>query len=78
MCVCVCVLSHVSLFATPWTVSPLGSSVHLQERILEWVATSSSRGSSLTQERNPSFLPLLHGQADSLLLHHVGSPDLHI
>ena len=73
-----CVCSVMSDSATPWTVSPLGSSLHLQERILEWVATSSSRGSSLTQARNPSFLPLLHGQADSLLLHHVGSPDLHI
>ena len=57
----VCSLSHVRLFATPWTVArqaPLfmgfsrqeywrapGSSVHgiSQERILEWVAISSSQ-----------------------------------
>ena len=40
------VLSRVRLFATTW--SPPGSSDHgiLQARILEWVAISSSRGSS--------------------------------
>ena len=34
--------------ATPWSCSPPGSSVHgiSEARILEWVATSSSRGSS--------------------------------
>ena len=47
-----CLLSHFScvwLFVTPWTVCSLpGSSVHgiLQSRILEWVATPSSRGFS--------------------------------
>ena len=32
-------LSHVQLFATPWTVAHSGSSVHgiLQARILEWL-----------------------------------------
>ena len=44
----VCVLSHVPLFATPWTVALAGSSVHeiVKTRIVEWVAISSSRGSS--------------------------------
>ena len=40
---------HVQLFATPWTVArqaPLSTGT-LQARILEWVATPSSRGSSL-------------------------------
>ena len=39
-------LSHVRLFATPWTVAPPGSSVHgiLQARVLEWVAVSFSLG----------------------------------
>ena len=39
-----CVLSHFRFFVTPWNVS----SVHriLQARIVEWVAISSSRGSS--------------------------------
>ena len=46
----VCVLScfsHVWLFVTPWTVTHQ-TPVHgiLQARILEWVAMSSSRGSS--------------------------------
>ena len=50
VCVCLCVksLSHVQLFVTPWTVAhqaPL-SMASLQARILEWVAISSSRGSS--------------------------------
>ena len=41
-------LSHVHLFATPWTCSPPGSSVHgiFQARILEWVAISFSKRSS--------------------------------
>ena len=41
-------LSRVQLFATPWTASLPGSSVHgiLQARILEWVVMPSSRGSS--------------------------------
>ena len=45
-CACVCVC--VQLFATPWTVAhqaPLYI-VIFQTRILEWVAISSSRGSS--------------------------------
>ena len=50
-----CVLSrssHVQLFATMWT-SPPGSSVRgiLQARTLEWVAISSSRGSSWPRDR---------------------------
>ena len=38
-------LSHVQLFATPWTVSLPGFSVHgiLQARILAWVTISFSR-----------------------------------
>ena len=43
-------LSHVHLFATPWTIAcPPGSSVHriVQARILEWVAISYFKESSL-------------------------------
>ena len=42
-------LSHVRLFATPWT----GSSVHgiFQARILEWVAISFSRRSSRSRDQ---------------------------
>ena len=50
-----------------------GSSVQetLQARILEWVATSFSRGSSRPWDRT---VPLLHWQAGSLPLSHQGSP----
>ena len=53
--------------------SPSSSSVLgiLQARILEWVAISFCRGIFLTQGSN---LRLLHWQADSLPLSHVGSP----
>ena len=54
-CVPACLLlSHVWVFATPWTVcSPPGSSVHgiLQARMLEWVAIPSSTGSSSPKDR---------------------------
>ena len=48
-CVCVCVYTQSCLtLCDPVDCSPPGSSVHgiLQARILEWVAISSSRGSS--------------------------------
>ena len=50
-----CWLSHsvVSDFATPWTIAcqvPLSMGI-LQERILEWVAMPSSRGSSQLRDR---------------------------
>ena len=46
--VCVCMLSCVQIFATPWTVVHQAPLVHgtFQARILEWVTVSSSRGSS--------------------------------
>ena len=46
-------LSHVRLFATPWTVAhqaPLSVGI-LQARILEWVAMPSSRGSSQLRDQ---------------------------
>ena len=48
-------LSHVQLFATPMNYSPPGSSVHeiFQTRTLEWVAISSSRGSSPPRDQTP-------------------------
>ena len=60
----------------PMDYSPPGPSVHgiLWARMLEWVAISSSRNLS-----NPGMEPrlrhLLHWQADSLLLSHLGSPE---
>ena len=45
---CVCALTRVQLFVTPMDCFPSGSSVHgiFQARILEWVAISTSSGSS--------------------------------
>ena len=60
-----CVLSNsVVSLCSPMGCSPPGSSVHgiLQARILEWVATPSSRGSS--QPRDQTQSPTL--QVDSL------------
>ena len=61
-CVCVCaqLFSHVWLFATPWTMQPARlPSVHgiFQARILEWIAISSSRGSSLGDLPYPGIKP---------------------
>ena len=55
----------VRLFCDPMDCSPPGSSVHgiLQARILERVATSSSRGSSPPRDRTQVSLCLLHEQA---------------
>ena len=70
----------------PVDYSPPGSSVHgiLQARILGWVAISFSisgvgfhfllQGIFPTGGLNPSLLCLLHWQADSLSLYHLGSP----
>ena len=74
-------LSHVRLFATPWTIAcqaPLGEvefPVHgiLQARILKWVATS-SRGIFLTQGSNLNLSHLLHYQVDFLPLMPHGKP----
>ena len=72
MYVCVC----VRLFVTPPTGSPPGSSVHgiLQARMLEWVAISSSRGSSPRRDRTPVSYCLLHWQTRSLPPGRLGSP----
>ena len=53
VCVCVCVLSHIWLFATPWTVTHQVPLVHgiFQSRMLERVTISSARGSSWPGDR---------------------------
>ena len=69
------VLSHIQLFVVPMDLP--GSSVHriFKARILEWITTSPSRGSSgprdWTQGLNPCPFHLLHWQVDSLLLSHT-------
>ena len=66
-------LSRVWL-CDPRDCSPPGSSVHgiLQARILEWVAISSSRGSSQLKDQ-PASPALLHWQVDSSALSHPGN-----
>ena len=61
-------LSHVRLFATPWTVAHLVLPGHgiLQARILEWVAISFSGGIFLTQGSNTHLLHLQHWLVGSL------------
>ena len=66
-------LSHVWLFAIPWTAAhqaPLSMGI-LQARILEWVALPSSRGSS--QLRGQTQVSPL--QADSLPSEPPGKPE---
>ena len=47
-------LSRVQLFVIPWTVAyqaPPSMEFSIQEYLLEWVAVSSSRGSSRPRDR---------------------------
>ena len=81
MCICVYLYSlcakslqsYLTLY-DPMNCSLPGSSVHRisQARILEWVAISSSSGSS--QRSNPDLLCLLPWQAGSLPLAPPGKP----
>ena len=72
-----CELSHVQLFATPWIVAlkaPLsmefpGKDTGVSRHFL-------LQGIFLTQGSNSYFLRLLHWQADSLPLSHLGRPFL--
>ena len=71
---CCLVAQPCPTLCDPMDCSPLGSSVHeiSQARILEWVATSFSSGSSWPRGWN-----CISWQADSLLLSHLGSPAAH-
>ena len=77
--ICLCVLSHVQFFVTPWTVAcwvalsmefpgkNTGVGCHfLLQRIF------------LTQGSNPCLLCLLHWQVDSLASHRLGIPVIYI
>ena len=66
---------HPSLY-NPMNCSPPGSSVHgtLQARMLEWVASSYSKGSSPPRDRNHISYTAWHWQADSLPLVSPGKP----
>ena len=58
------------VFSLSLDCSPPGSSVHgnFQARLLDWVAISSSRGSSQPRDGTAGLLCLLHWQTESLLL----------
>ena len=67
--------SGVHLFATPWTVAhqvPLSMGYSSKNTGVSCHALL--QGSFPTQGLNPHLLSLLHWQADSLPLHHLGSP----
>ena len=72
VCVCACTLSHfshVQLFATLWTVAhqaPLSMGFSRQ-RILEWVAMPSSRGSSRPRDR--THIPYISCIGERVLYH---------
>ena len=76
-------LSGVWLFCDSTDCSPPGSSVHgiLQARILEWVATPSSRGSS--QPRDPTHISCTAGrffttEPRGKLFYYAGQPCYYI
>ena len=77
VCVYVCVHSVVSdPFVTPRTVAcqAFMSMGFSRQRILGWFALSYSRGIFPTWTLNPCPLHLLHWQAGSLPLCHLGGP----
>ena len=73
---CVQSLSRVQLFCNPMDCSLPGSSAHgiSQARILEQGCHFLLQGIFPTQGSNLHLLCLLHWQADSLSLCHLGSP----
>ena len=73
---CVQSLSRVQPFYNPMDCSPPGSSAHgiSQAGILEWGCHFLLQGIFPTQGSNLRLLCLLHWQADSLSLCHLGSP----
>ena len=78
VCVCVCVCSVAELYSdseTPWTLAcqaPLSLGFFKQE-ILEWVAISSSRGSSRPRDGTPASCIFCVGR-HALPQCHLGSP----
>ena len=76
-CVCTMLLQSCLALCNPRDCSLPGSSVHriLQARILEWVATPSSRGIFLTQRLKPHLLGLLPWQVGSSPLALPGKGD---
>ena len=73
VCVCVCMCGHICSVTSSVTCQFFVHGIH-QARILAWVAISFSRGIFPTQGWNLNLLHLLHWQANSLALPHLGSP----
>ena len=75
MVLCCAVLSCIQLFATPWTVASqaLLSMRILQARILEWVATPSSRGSSQPRDGTCVSYVSCIGRQVLYHYHHLGN-----
>ena len=72
-----CAFSHVRLFMTPWTVAlqaPLSMGFSRQEY---WSGLPFPPGDLPDLWIKPMTLCLLHRQADSLPLYHLGSPIKH-
>ena len=72
-----CLVAHsCPTLCNPMDYSPPGSSGHgiFQTRILEWVAISSSRGSSWPRDQTSHLLCFLHCRWILYLLSHQGSP----
>ena len=70
VCACVCVVSRVQLFATPWTVThqaPLSIGFSRQE--YQSGLPFPLQKIFLAQGLNPRLVCLLHWQTDSLTLH---------
>ena len=71
LCVCATPLQLCTTRCNPMDSSPPGSSAHgiLQARIMEWIAISSSRGSSQPKNQTQVF-----GRWVLYHKHHLGSP----
>ena len=69
VCVCVCVCSVMLTFSNPMDCNPPGSSVHGTRVGCHFLL----QGIFQIHISNPHFLSLLHWQADSLPLHHLGT-----
>ena len=71
---CVCTVSCVLFFATPWTVARQTLSMGFSRQEYWSELPFPPPGDLANQRFNPCLLILLHWQANSLPLYHLGSP----
>ena len=71
---CVCMVSCVLLFATPWTVARQALFMGFSRQEYWSRLPFPPPGDLPNQRFNPCLLILLHWQANSLPLYHLGSP----